>query len=86
MEFSAGQKSHMDEINWLVREGVIRARKGYQSHLVRYQNYARHVDELGLSGSKSTLTNITAHPQFEPAKKVVRPLPKADGLTIDRAE
>jgi 3'-phosphoadenosine 5'-phosphosulfate sulfotransferase (PAPS reductase)/FAD synthetase len=74
MEFSAGQKSHMDEMNWLVREDVIRARKGYQSQLVRYQNYARHVDELGLSGSRSTLTNITAHPQFEPAHKYAQGL------------
>ena len=62
MEFAAGRKSHADELNWLIREGVIRARRGYQSKIALYQQFTNTLAELGLTDA--SLKDILNHPAF----------------------
>jgi DNA sulfur modification protein DndC len=56
--------THNAELGFLVREGIIRARPGYQSHLAQYQNYNMHLTALREKGSINSLAEILAHPDF----------------------
>jgi DNA sulfur modification protein DndC len=56
--------THNAELGFLVREGIIRARPGYQSHLAQYQNYNMHLTTLRECGPIDTLEQIKAHPSF----------------------
>ncbi|KXS55116.1 MAG: phosphoadenosine phosphosulfate reductase [Marinobacter sp. T13-3] len=62
MEFAEGRKSNAEELNWLLREGIIRARRGYQSKIAEYQRYSQCVAELGLENA--TLDDVIHHPAF----------------------
>ncbi|WP_227499005.1 phosphoadenosine phosphosulfate reductase family protein [Marinobacter sp. ELB17] len=64
LEHAAGKKSHASEINWLLREGIIRARRGYQSQIVRYQQFGQTLADMGLNSGLATLETITSHPAF----------------------
>ncbi|ARM86129.1 phosphoadenosine phosphosulfate reductase domain-containing protein [Marinobacter salarius] len=64
MEFAAGEKGHNEEMNFLLREGVIRARSGYQSQLAEYQRYNLHLHAIREKGPIGSLEQIMAHPQF----------------------
>ena len=63
-EFAHGNRTHNDELAFLLREGVIRARKGYQSVLGAYQRHNRALTALREQGSIDTLADIQVHPAF----------------------
>lgn len=63
LEFASGRKSHADELNWLLREGIIRARPGYQSRIALYQQFTNTLASLKLTNA--TLDAITQHPAFQ---------------------
>lgn len=64
IEFAGGHKKHNEEMNFLIREGLIRARNGYQSTLATYQRYNLVLDDLRDNGPIDTLAQIQAHPNF----------------------
>ena len=64
MDFASGRKSHNDEMNFLIREGIIKARNGYQSTLAEYQRYNLVLGDLRQHGQIDTLEAITRHPKF----------------------
>lgn len=69
IEFASGEKSHNEEMNWLLREGVIRAKKGYQSVLAKYQDYNLHLQSIRAKGGPiGSLDQILKHPAFVAAK------------------
>lgn len=67
IEFGQGNRTHSDEMNWLLRQGIIQARRGYQGQIVRYQQYATALMSAGLQGSGAQLTEIIKNPGFTPA-------------------
>lgn len=67
MEFAEGNRSNVDEMNWLLREGIVRARNGYQAQIVRYQDYCRALQMAGLEGKGGSLNELMLHPGFVPA-------------------
>lgn len=64
IEFADGNRSHNDEMNFLIRQGLIRARKGYQSTLAGYQHYNLVLRNLNGQGPIDTLESILEHPAF----------------------
>lgn len=72
MDFGAGSKTHAEEMRWLLREGVIRARRGYQSKIAQYIDFGETLADLGLQAA--TKSDIINHPQFrsEPAATPLR--------------
>jgi DNA sulfur modification protein DndC len=62
MDFAAGTKSHAAEMNWLLREGLIQARPGYQASIAKYQQFGRLLADLGLQNAR--LGDIKKHPAF----------------------
>lgn len=62
MTFADGSKSNAEEAAWLLREGIIEARRGYQSRIAEYQQYSRTLEALGLTNA--TLDTIRQHPAF----------------------
>ncbi len=62
MTFADGSKSNAEEAAWLLREGIIEARRGYQSRIAEYQQYSRALEALGLTNA--TLDTIRQHPAF----------------------
>lgn len=67
--FAAGRKTNNDEMAFLVREGVIAARAGYQRQLAGYQAFNAVLDDLRTRGDLNTIEGILAHPDFEAAVK-----------------
>jgi DNA sulfur modification protein DndC len=63
-EFAGGAKSSSEEMAFLVRHGVIKARAGYQSQLANYQAFNHVLSDLRVDGSIDTLEQIQNHPQF----------------------
>lgn len=57
-------QTHNAEMNFLIRQGIIRANAGYQSHLAKYQEYNWHLHFLREQGPIDTLNQILAHPAF----------------------
>lgn len=66
-EFAGGRKTHNDEMAFLVRQGVIAARNGYQSQLASYQSFNVTLDDLRTRGDLSNAQTILTHPDFAPA-------------------
>lgn len=64
MDFADGRKTSNDEMDFLIREGLIRARNGYQSTLANYQRYNLVLNDLRENGPIDTLAQIQAHPDF----------------------
>lgn len=64
--FAAGSRSNNDEMAFLVREGVIAARAGYQRQLAGYQAFNAVLDDLRTRGDLNTVEGILAHPDFVP--------------------
>ena len=64
LEFAGGQKTHNDEMQFLIREGLIKARNGYQSQIGVYQGLNLMLDDLRVEGSIGSLAEIQAHPRF----------------------
>lgn len=64
MEFADGTKSHNAELNFLVREGIIVAKNGYQSQLAEYQRFNHHLHHIRQQGPVETLDQILTHPCF----------------------
>lgn len=63
MDFAQGNKSHAEELRWLLREGVIRARPGYQSKIAQYIQFSNLLADVGLQNA--SLEEIRYHPAFE---------------------
>ncbi|WP_143743916.1 phosphoadenosine phosphosulfate reductase family protein [Marinobacter sp. C18] len=83
MEFADGQKTNNDEMNFLIREGIIKARPGYQSQLAQYQRYNRVLDRLRERGPIDSLEAIQAHPGFTASTGTA---PKAPAIIATSAQ
>jgi len=64
IEFADGRKTHNDEMMFLLREGIVKARKGYQSQIATYQSFNLMLDDLKAEGSIGSLEQIQNHPRF----------------------
>lgn len=73
MEFSDGRKTSADEMDWLVREGLIRARRGYQSQLAKYHHFSRTMANSGLGRIAADLNALLEHPKYHPNTQVAQP-------------
>jgi len=62
MSFASGGRSNAEELAWLLREGVIEARRGYQAKIAEYQRYSQCVAEMDLENA--TLDDVIHHPTF----------------------
>lgn len=66
MEFYDGKKSNAEELAWLLREGLIQARRGYQSKIAEYQQYSETLAHHDLQNA--TVETLIEHPNFVPAQ------------------
>lgn len=85
MEQAEGTHTHNDEMNFLVRNGIIRARKGYQSTLAAYQHYNLVLHDLRGRSPITTLADLLSHPDFEAApgtQKTRASQPKTEQLAL----
>lgn len=64
IEFADGRKTHNDEMAFLIRQGLIKARNGYQSQIGVYQGLNLMLDDLREDGPIGSLAQIQSHPRF----------------------
>lgn len=64
LDFAHGNKAHNAEMDFLVREGLVVAKNGYQSQLAEYQRFNHHLNYIREQGPVDTLEQILAHPAF----------------------
>lgn len=76
MEFAQGtHHTANDELNFLIRNGIIRAKKGYQSTLAKYQHFNLVLADLKREGPLSTLEDVLNHPRFHGAAEATQATP-----------
>ena len=74
MEFADGTKGHNAEMNFLIREGLVVAKNGYQSQLAEYQRFSRHLNYIREQGPVDNLDQVLVHPAFIPPDQADRPV------------
>lgn len=74
IDYADGKRSNNEEMDFLVRSGVIKARPGYHAHLANYQCLNRQLRQLRHDGPLNSLEEIKGHPRFLPVEYFEAPV------------
>ena len=74
IDYADGKRSNNEEMDFLVRSGVIKARPGYHALLAKYQCLNRQMRQLREDGPLNTLDEIKGHPRFVSVEDLAAPV------------